>query len=128
VRIHLTFGFLFLREGGGSHGLLKYFLLKILERYFLPKILKRYFLPKYLRDPFLSGSDERFSPWWLSLQILYNEGFPWRKGNGESIVKHPTYDLMKSVFQNIIIQCVDCLSKGSDEEDLTKLLHSHLWL
>jgi hypothetical protein len=67
------------REGGGSHGWLKYFLLKIL---FLPKILKRYFLPKYLRDPFLSGSDERFSPWWLSLQILYNERFPWRRGRG----------------------------------------------
>jgi hypothetical protein len=89
VRIHLTFGFLFFREGGGSHGWLKYFLLKILERYFLPKILeryflpkilKRYFLPKYLRDPFLSGSNERSSPWWLILQILYNEGFPWRKG------------------------------------------------
>jgi hypothetical protein len=74
---------LFLREGGGSHGWLKYFLLKILERYFLPKILKRYFLPKYLRDPFLSGYDERSSPWWLSLQILYNEGFPWRKGREE---------------------------------------------
>jgi hypothetical protein len=48
VRIYLTFGFLFFREGGGSHGWLKYFLLKILERYFLPKILKKYFLPKYL--------------------------------------------------------------------------------
>jgi hypothetical protein len=82
VRIHLTFGFLFFRESGGSHGWLKYFLLKILERYFLPKILKRYFLPKYLRDPFLSGSDERFSPCWLSLQILYNQGFPWRRGRG----------------------------------------------
>jgi hypothetical protein len=62
---------------------LKYFLLKILKRYFLPKILKRYFLPKYLRDPFLSGSDESSSPWWLNLQILYNEGFPWRRGNGD---------------------------------------------
>jgi hypothetical protein len=72
VRIHLTFGFLFFREGGGSHGWLKYFLLKILERYFLPKILKRYFLLKYLRDP-----------WWLNLQILYNEGFPWRRGDGD---------------------------------------------
>jgi hypothetical protein len=53
VRIHLIFGFLFFREGGGSHGWLKYFILKILERYFLHKILKRYFLPKYLSDPFL---------------------------------------------------------------------------
>jgi hypothetical protein len=79
VRIHLTFGFLFFREGGGSHGWLKYFFLKILERYFLPKILKKYFLPKYLRDPFFSGFDERSSPWWLSLEILYNEGFPWRR-------------------------------------------------
>jgi hypothetical protein len=52
VRIHLTIGFLFFREGGGSHGWVKYFL-KILERYFLPKILKRYFLPKYLGDPIL---------------------------------------------------------------------------
>jgi hypothetical protein len=65
--------------GGGSHGWLKYFLLKILERYFLPKILKKYFLPKYLRDPCFSGSDERSYPWWLSLKILYNEGFPWRR-------------------------------------------------
>jgi hypothetical protein len=80
--MHITFGFLFIREGGGSHGWLKYFL-KILERYFLPKILKRYFLPKYLRDLFLSGSDERFSPWWLNLQILYNERFPWRKEKGD---------------------------------------------
>jgi hypothetical protein len=56
---------------------------KILERYFLHKILKRYFLPKYLRDPFLSGSDKRSSPWWSKLQILYNEGFPWRRGNGD---------------------------------------------
>jgi hypothetical protein len=53
VRILPTFGFLFFREGGESHGWLKYFLLKILERYFLPKILKRYFLPKYISDPFL---------------------------------------------------------------------------
>jgi hypothetical protein len=75
VRIHLTFGFLFFREGGGSHGWLKYFL----ERYFLPKIVKKYFLPKYLRDPLFSGSDEISSPWWLSLQILYNEVFPWRR-------------------------------------------------
>jgi hypothetical protein len=80
VRIHLTFGFLFFREGGGSHGWLRYFPIKILERYFLPKILDKYFLPKYLRDPFFSGSDERSSPCWLSLQILYNEGFPWRMG------------------------------------------------
>ena len=53
MRIHLTFGFLLFREGGGSHGWLKYFLLKILEKYFLPKILKIYFLPKYLGDPIL---------------------------------------------------------------------------
>jgi hypothetical protein len=79
VRILLKFGFLFFREGGGSHGWLKYFLLKILERYFLPKILKKYFFPKYLRDPFFSGSDERSYPWWLSLKILYSEGFPWRR-------------------------------------------------
>jgi len=96
VRIHLTFGFLFFREGGGSHGWLKYFLLKILERYFLPKILKRYFLPKYLRDPFLSGSNERFSPLWLSLLILYNEGFPWRRGNGDREL-YQTYDLMSGM-------------------------------
>jgi hypothetical protein len=74
VRIHLTFDFLFFREGGGSHEWLKYFLLTILERYFLPKIL---------RDPFFSGFDERSSLWWLSLQILYNEGFPWRRGDRE---------------------------------------------
>jgi hypothetical protein len=84
VRIHLTFGFLFFREDGGSHGWLKYFLLKILERYFLSKVLKRYFLPKYFRYPFVIGSDERSSPWWLSLQILYNEGFPWRRGEWRS--------------------------------------------
>jgi hypothetical protein len=58
---------------------LKYFLLEILEKYFLPKILKKYFLPKYLRDPFFSGSNERSSPWCLSLKILYNEVFPWRR-------------------------------------------------
>ena len=78
MRIHLAFGFVFFKAGWGSHGWLKYFLLKILEIYFLPKILKRYFLPKYLRDPLFSGSNEISSPWWLSLQILYNEGFPWR--------------------------------------------------
>jgi hypothetical protein len=66
----------FFREGGGSHGWLKYF---------LPKILKKYFLPKYLRDPFFSGFDERSSPWWLSLQILYNEGLPWRRGAWKSL-------------------------------------------
>jgi hypothetical protein len=60
--------------------MVEYFLIKILERYFLPKMLNKYFLPKYLRDPFFSGSNERSSPWWLSLQILYNEGFPWRRG------------------------------------------------
>jgi hypothetical protein len=74
---------------------LKYFLLKILERYFLPKILKRYFLPKYLRDPFLNGSNERSSPWWLSLQIIYNEGFPWRRGD-RGVLRYQTYDLMRS--------------------------------
>jgi hypothetical protein len=95
VRIHLTFGFLFFREGGGSHGWLKYFFLKILERYFLPKILKRYFLPKYLRYPFLSGSDERSSPWWLSLQILYNEGIPWR-WEDRGVQRYQTYDRMRS--------------------------------
>jgi hypothetical protein len=85
VRFHLTFGFLYFREGGGSHGWLKYFLLKILERYFLPKILKKYFIPKYLGDHHFSGFDERSSPWWLSLQILYNEGFPWRRGTWRSL-------------------------------------------
>jgi len=76
---------------------LKYFLLKILERYFLPKILKKYFLPKYLRDPLFSGSDEISFPWWLSLQILYNEGFPWRKENGGDL-RYQTYDIGRKIL------------------------------
>jgi hypothetical protein len=54
----------------------RYFLPKILERYFLPKILERYFLPKNLGDPNLVDLVSDLPPWWLSLQILYNECIP----------------------------------------------------